>query len=102
MDTLPVTFLEAAACERPVVSALLPSYAGTFAERAFRMVPPGDVGELARALVEELEAPASARAAVLAEARRAVEREYDESIYARRLLEIYGSLAPAPAQRAPC
>ena len=40
MDTLPVTFMEAAACERPVVTSRLPSYMGTFAERYFLMVEP--------------------------------------------------------------
>src|SRR5262249_39561715 len=35
MDAFPVTFLEAAACERPVISCHLPSYQGTFADEYF-------------------------------------------------------------------
>jgi glycosyltransferase involved in cell wall biosynthesis len=43
MDAFPVTFLEAAACECPVISCRLPAYGGTFAEEYFDMVSPDDL-----------------------------------------------------------
>ena len=89
MDTFPVTFLEAAACERPVISIRLPSYQGTFAERYFRMVEPGEVTDLANAIVELINQPSGQTARLLSEARRVVEQEYNESIYIQRLLDIY-------------
>ncbi|MBM4032643.1 MAG: glycosyltransferase family 4 protein [Planctomycetes bacterium] len=96
MDTFPVTFLEAAACERPVISALLPSYRGTFAERCFRMVEPGSVPTLADAIVDMVYASPSEHAGRLSEARRAVERDYDERNYVTRLLELYRGLVARP------
>jgi glycosyltransferase involved in cell wall biosynthesis len=97
IDGFPVTFLEAAACERPVVSNRLPSYLGTFAERYFRLVEPGDRVAFAAALIEAALQPESERARTTREARSVVEREYDESLTAARLLEIYGRLGRASA-----
>ncbi len=89
-DTLPVTFLEAAASERAVVTTRLPSYEGTFAERTFRMAP-DDVDAFARAIADELATPTSPER--LAAARSEVEREYSEAVSARRLLALYRRLA---------
>lgn len=90
LDTLPVTFLEAAACERLVVTSRLPSYLGTFAERYFLMVEPGNITDLADALVKVVnDDAATQRAALMAEARKVVEKEYDESVYIKQLLHIY-------------
>jgi hypothetical protein len=52
------------------------------------------VSALTRALVEAIEAPSERWAPRIARARAVVEREYDESIAARRLLELYESVAP--------
>ncbi len=96
MDAFPVTLMEAAACERPVITCRLPSYAGAFTERYFRMVQPEDTGALADAIVEFIrETPAERERANarLAKARREVEREYDEACYARRLIRIYEGLS---------
>jgi glycosyltransferase involved in cell wall biosynthesis len=46
VDAFPVTFLEAAACERPVITCRLPSYENTFAEKYFRMVSSDSIEEL--------------------------------------------------------
>ena len=91
-DTFPVTFLEAAACERPVITCRLPSYRDTFAERCFRMVEPGKVTDLADAIVEVINEGPSQRARLLSEARQVVEKEYDEAISAKRLMQIYREL----------
>jgi glycosyltransferase involved in cell wall biosynthesis len=91
MDGFPVTFLEAAACKRPVITVALPAYLGTFAENAFRLVLPNDVAGLAAAIAAHADGAASARQ--LDEVRGLVEREYDESVSASRLLAHYEELA---------
>ena len=96
MDAFPVTFFEAAACERPVISVQLPAYAGTFAETYFRMVEPTHLSSLSDALVELVNDREGRPASTLAAARRAVQQEYDESMSRRRLLDIYTQLSPEP------
>lgn len=49
-DGFPVTFFEAAACKRTVISADLPAYRGVFGPEDFELVPPGNPVELAGAL----------------------------------------------------
>jgi len=89
MDAFPVTFMEAAACERPVITCRLPSYQGTFAEKYFYMVEPNNVTALADTIFRAASQDPAERAEMLSEARRAVVQEYDESVSARRLLELY-------------
>jgi glycosyltransferase involved in cell wall biosynthesis len=96
MDAFPVTFVEAAACEKMVITCRLPSYAGTFAERYFRMVEPNDVAGLTNAIVELLsETPEqqNTRRQRLTELRALVTREYDESVFSRRLSDLYKEVA---------
>src|SRR4030095_7724162 len=96
MDAFPVTFVEAAACERRVITGKLPSYAGTFAEQYFRMVEPDDVEALAHAIAELLSETAAQqmkRKDKLSELRLLVAREYDESVFARRLSDLYKDVA---------
>ena len=85
-------FIEAAACEKPVISCRLPAYMDTFAEKYFRMVKPGNINELADAIVEELNGDKNGKAKNLIKARRVVEQKYDEKIYTKELLNIYASL----------
>ncbi len=102
IDTLPVTFMEAAACKRPVITCSLPSYAGSFAEKYFRMVEPQNIIALADAIVEFIHTPLAERKRAderLAEARQEVEREYDEAFYARRLINIYEMLSHRIGQK---
>jgi glycosyltransferase involved in cell wall biosynthesis len=89
MDAFPVTFLEAAACERPVITARLPSYAGTFAASCFRLVEQGDVAQLAAAIVQFEQDPTETRQRQATEARRLVAENHDEAVTARRLLSLY-------------
>jgi glycosyltransferase involved in cell wall biosynthesis len=93
MDGFPVTFLEAAACERPVVSNRLPSYAGTLAEKFFRLVEPEDPGALAEGLADAANEAVQDRKLGLAQARAVVENEYSETVTANRLMELYRRLA---------
>ena len=55
-DGFPVSFIETAACKRPMVSTNLPAYAGTFPEGSFWMVPPNSIPELAKAFMDVLSA----------------------------------------------
>ncbi len=86
-DAFPVTFLEALACARPVISCRLPSYAGTVAERYVRMVDDPDA--LAVTLAETLAAPP----ADLTAARAEVCRTHDETLVADTLVALYRELA---------
>jgi glycosyltransferase involved in cell wall biosynthesis len=94
MDGFPVTFLEAAACQRPVISGRLPAYAGSFAERLFHLVDGEDAVDLAAALTAVVNDPARAVAHVV-EARRVVVEAYDEAGARRRLLDAYRRLLGA-------
>lgn len=91
-DAFPVTFLESAASGTPVISTALPSYRGTIAERFFTLVGPCRIDLLAAAIAAFVNEPPGTRAAALAEARRVVARDFDESVLADRLVETYGQL----------
>jgi glycosyltransferase involved in cell wall biosynthesis len=102
IDGFPVTFLEAAACERTVISVGLPAYSETFAEEYFRLVPPGDLKELADAMIQVVnDGPALE---CLAAGREAVVRSFSEEESASRLMGIYDrlvdALRPSASQRA--
>lgn len=101
MDAFPITFLEAAASERPVITCRLPSYQGTFAEHYFCMVEPQSVTDLTRAIIATVRQDSAARARLLAKARRVIEREYDESVSAKRLLNLYQSVLTGGANGDP-
>jgi len=95
MDAFPVTFQEAAACERPVISACLPAYAATFAEKYFTFVEPGNMTQLTDAMMRFVNAGEEEKARrkkLLSQARREVEQTHDERAYARGLLKIYEEL----------
>lgn len=102
LDSFPVTFMEAAACERPVVSCRLATYEGTFAQRHFTLVDPENVAALADAITEVVgrNNTASEIKQELATARRLVEREFSVARYAVGLTAAYRSvLGPAGANR---
>jgi glycosyltransferase involved in cell wall biosynthesis len=89
MDAFPVTFLEAAACECPVISCRLPAYEGTFAEEYFRLVDPVDHSELSDAIVEFVNHKSEAINRGLPDLRQTVCRDYDEKFMANQLIGIY-------------
>jgi glycosyltransferase involved in cell wall biosynthesis len=72
-----------------VITCRLPSYQGTFAEKYFYMVEPNNVTALADTIFRAASQDPAERTEMLSEARRAVVQEYDESVSARRLLELY-------------
>jgi len=73
MDGFPVTFLETAACNRPMISCELPAYEGIFPEDTFWMVPPNDAHELYNAFKVALSADAE-------EIRRRTDKAYATAI----------------------
>ncbi len=92
IDAFPVTFLEAAACECPVISCRLPSYFGSFAEEYFTLVSTEDIAELSDAIVNfELDRGLHYKEG-LRELRRMVCEQNDENIVAERLNNIYRNL----------
>ena len=88
-DAFPVTFLEAAACERPVLSCLLPAYEDTFAAKCFIMLRHRRLSDLSEALVAQMNATKILPDDLLAQARRQVVLQYDKSITSVRLLAHY-------------
>lgn len=69
-DGFPVSFLETAACKRPLISSDLAAYAGIFSPDSFWMVPPKNAQELSKALKTALETSN-------AEIQQRVERAYE-------------------------
>jgi L-malate glycosyltransferase len=90
-DTFPITFIEAAACETPVVTSNLPGYVGTFVERSFRMVKENTITELAYAIEKGLQDRAE-RSQALAALRKEVIKQFDQSNYLQKLKMIYASV----------
>ena len=93
MDAFPVTFLEAAACECPVISCRLPAYVGTFAEDYFHLVSPDDLTELSDAIVEFVNQKRTAWNGWLHGLRREVCQKFDERIASEQLLHLYQKLS---------
>jgi glycosyltransferase involved in cell wall biosynthesis len=90
-DTFPITFIEAAACETPVVTCNLPAYGGTFAERSFGMVKENTIAGLADAIQNDLKDRAE-RSQDLATLREEVIKKFDQSNYLRKLEMIYAAV----------
>lgn len=95
-DAFPSTLVEAAACERTIISARLPSYAGTFIEEFCTLVEPQQPAALAEAIVEAVNRPPAANAEQLRRARQVVVAQYDERIAQDRLMTLYHELAAHP------
>ncbi len=87
-DTFPISFIEAAACQRPVISCRLPSYASTFAERYFSFFEPGQIEQLAETMINYVNDPPQSPVQNAA-LRKEIEAKFNESIYKQRLSELY-------------
>ena len=88
-DAFPVTFLEAAACERPVISCLLPAYEGTFAVKYFKIVKKDGISDLSDAMVNHVNSGATSPGSRLEEARRLIVSEYDQTRTSAQLMAHY-------------
>jgi glycosyltransferase involved in cell wall biosynthesis len=93
MDAFPVTFLEAAACERPVITCRLPSYLGTFVEKYFYLIDSESIKELANAMLLFANTNHLQQKQLATESRQLIQHQYNESVIARKLINIYSELA---------
>ena len=95
-DAFPSTLIEAAACERTIITARLPGYAGTFVEEFCTLVEPQQPAALAEAIVAAVNRPPGADAEQLHRARQVVVAQYDERIAQDRLMTLYHEMAAHP------
>jgi glycosyltransferase involved in cell wall biosynthesis len=98
-DAFPVAFIEAAACERPVITCDLPAYRDTFAEKCFLLVESCNVNQLTGAMVSVADEGGREWAGRVAEARRIVVSEYDETRCAEELIAHYRRLVVSPGTK---
>ncbi len=98
-DAFATTLLEAAACERPVITCSLPAYRGTFAERYFRLVEPKSSTALADAIIEMVTNGTDVWRVNAPEARRIAVTEYAESDQRQKLLALYQQIAAESKRR---
>jgi hypothetical protein len=92
LDAFPVTFLEASACEKPILTHHLPAYANHGMGEFLNLVEPQDtatMGQMMAALIGDPEAVVKARGSRLHVAAR-----YDEAYFVEALLSAYSSLRP--------
>ena len=96
-ESFGLVLMEAFACATPVVASDIEGYRDLVEPETGVLVPAGDAGGLAGALVDLLEDEPRRRALGLA-ARRVAEERYDWNRIAGRLDEIYRGLVGAPAR----
>ncbi len=87
-DTFPVTFLEAAASGKQVISCMLPSYRGTFAENYFRFFAGSSPESLSKEMALAAEEQPMQKDGIKA-LQTHIEMEFDEKIYIHKLLQVY-------------
>lgn len=92
-DALAVTLIEAAACQRPIITARLPDYAGTFLEQSAVMVEPNRVDSLTDALVTLVNQDPEERRELLKITRDRVMERYDDRLSIAELLRLYQALS---------
>lgn len=95
-DSFAATLIEAAACQLPIITSLLPTYRGTFVEAFSTLVDPTTLEALADAMVQVVNQPPIERGALLLQARLIVEREYDDIVISQKLYQLYSELAIRP------
>jgi L-malate glycosyltransferase len=93
MDGFPVTFLEAAVCERPVITNKLPAYLDTFAEKCFYMFDDQTEDGLTRLLITAFTASKAEITSRTDDALKIVKQRFDENYSIQRLLEVYETIA---------
>jgi glycosyltransferase involved in cell wall biosynthesis len=92
-DSFGATLVEAAACQAPLLTALLPTYRGTFVEAYATLVRPDDPDALAEAMVQVVNEAPESREPRLRQARQVVEHEYDDAVIQAQLWKLYAELA---------
>jgi phosphatidylinositol alpha-mannosyltransferase len=94
-ESFGLVLVEAFACATPVVASNIDGYVDVVEEGTGLLVPPGDPGALARALIELLE-DEKRRGSLGARAREVAEARYAWPKIVGRTVEIYESLLGAP------
>lgn len=92
-DAFPSSLVEAIACERQVITNLLPAYENTFVEKFCTIVESQNPSALAEALIEVVNNPTLEQKQHLAEGRRFIVENYDEQVWKSKLLKIYEDTA---------
>jgi L-malate glycosyltransferase len=92
IDAFPVSFFEAAACSKRVISSALPAYDGFGLDHFWWMVPPDNLQELVEAMVQGLAEPPDGTLRRSEQARKWAEKYGDEAQHIERIMSIYGSL----------
>ena len=89
-DAFPSTLIEAAACQRPVITTCLPTYQGTFIEEFCTLVPPEQPAALAKALLEVVNNHnTNLHTTRLRQARQCIMDGYNDANAAEQLLALY-------------
>jgi len=91
-DGFPVTFLEAAACGKAVVSSRLPAYADEDLEKCFRFVDPEDPAAFDSALIEALTESIEESGSRGMRAREWAMRHGDQDACAAAVMKVYQSI----------
>jgi glycosyltransferase involved in cell wall biosynthesis len=92
-DAFPSTVLEAAACQRPVISSRLLGYRDTFVEEFCTLVEANDPVALADALAVVGNTAPDTRADQLAQARAVASTRYAEEMAKNQLISLYQEVA---------
>lgn len=92
-DSFGATLVEAAACQLPLITPLLPTYRGTFVEAYGTLTAPDSLEALADAMVQVVNEEPAGRSLRLSQARQVVEREYDDALLQAQLWALYAGLA---------
>ncbi len=92
-DSFAATLVEAAACELPIITPLLPTYRDTFLETACSIVPAQGMSTFVDVMVALVNQLPFERHDRLAQARAVVQRDYDDSTIKQRLWSLYAKLA---------
>lgn len=96
MDAFPVTFLECAACELPVLTNPLPAYRSNGLDRFLTFTDGDGEAALSRTMVQMCRNPPTTRAR---DARIRVVEQFDESRFAAQLVAAYERLAAGARER---
>ena len=92
-DAFPSTLVEAAACQRPVITSDLRAYRGTFVEEYYTLVEPRNVEALAKAMLEVVKESPVERISRLEKLRQHIVENYDEKVMSQKLMTLYQELA---------
>jgi glycosyltransferase involved in cell wall biosynthesis len=88
-DAFPSTLIEAAACQRAVLTSDLPSYRGTFVEDYYPLIAPCNPEALAKAMVKSVQQSSIEQDDRLKKLRQYIVENYDETIMSQRLMTVY-------------